>query len=108
NRGPVAGLDSSSENRRQKEFNNCRGKVRRQGDRRSVEWLCRRDGRRLRACWPACVAPLLAPNGRLYSPANKSVRATTTPQTPSEKLNRGGNRHGSDRRDRFGALVPHA
>jgi hypothetical protein len=55
-----------------------------------------------------CVAPLLAPNGRLYSPANKSVRATTAPQTPSEKLNRGGNRHGSDRRDRFGALVPHA
>src|SRR5207248_7376377 len=47
-------LDSSSENRRQKEFNNCRAKVRRQGDRRSVEWLCRRDGRRLRACWPAC------------------------------------------------------
>jgi hypothetical protein len=47
-------LDSSPENRRQKEFNNCRGKVRRQGDRRSVEWLCRRDGRRLRACWPAC------------------------------------------------------
>src|ERR1700738_4186522 len=45
-------LDSSSENRRQKEFNNCRAKVRRQGDRRSVEWLCRRDGRRLRACWP--------------------------------------------------------
>src|ERR1700746_2729049 len=47
-------LDSSSENRRQKEFNNCRAKVRRQGDRRSVEWLCRRDGRRLRACWPVC------------------------------------------------------
>jgi hypothetical protein len=47
-------LDSSSENRRQKEFNNCRAKVRRQGDRRSVEWLCRRDGRRLRACSPAC------------------------------------------------------
>src|ERR1700730_7238345 len=48
------GLDSSSGNRRQKEFNNFRAKVRRQGDRRSVEWLCRRDGRRLRACWPAC------------------------------------------------------
>lgn len=47
-------LDSSPENRRQKEFNNRRAKVRRQGDRRSVEWLCRRDGRRLRACWPAC------------------------------------------------------
>src|SRR6516162_393210 len=47
-------LDSSSENRRQKEFDNCCAKVRRQGDRRSVEWLCRRDGRRLRACWPAC------------------------------------------------------
>src|SRR5947207_8254103 len=48
------GLDSSSENRRQKEFDNCRAKVMRQGDRRCVEWLCRRDGRRLRACWPAC------------------------------------------------------
>src|ERR1700730_1749942 len=47
-------LDSSAENRRQKEFNNRRARFRRQGDRRSVEWLCRRDGRRLRACWPAC------------------------------------------------------
>src|SRR5207248_2917878 len=28
--------------------------ARRQGDRRSVEWLCRRDGRRLRACWLVC------------------------------------------------------
>src|SRR6516162_2195716 len=53
-RNLVRGLDSSSENRRQKEFDNCCAKVRRQGDRRSVEWLCRRDGRRLRACWPAC------------------------------------------------------
>ena len=42
-------IDSSSGNRRPKEFNNFRAKVRRQGDRRSVEWLCRRDGRRLRA-----------------------------------------------------------
>src|SRR6266403_2209757 len=52
---PVAiGLDSSPENRREKEFNNRRARFRRQGDRRSVEWLCRRDGRQLRACWPAC------------------------------------------------------
>jgi len=50
----AATLDSSAENRRQKEFNNRRARFRRQGDRRSVEWLCRRDGRRLRACWPAC------------------------------------------------------
>src|SRR5258708_4790240 len=46
-------IDSSPENRRQKEFNNRGARVRRQGDRRSVEWLCRRDGRRLRVCWPA-------------------------------------------------------
>jgi hypothetical protein len=51
---PIWSLDSSPKNRREKEFDNCRAKVRRQGDRRSVEWLCRRDGRRLRACWPAC------------------------------------------------------
>src|ERR1700730_13467753 len=37
-------LDYSQENRRQKEFNNRRARFRRQGDRRSVEWLCRRDG----------------------------------------------------------------
>jgi len=43
-------LDSSSENRRQKEFNKREADVRRQADRRSAEWLCRRGGRRLRVC----------------------------------------------------------
>ena len=44
-------LDSSPENRRQKEFNSRDAEVRRPADRRSVEWLGRRGGRRLRACW---------------------------------------------------------
>src|SRR5439155_13888902 len=47
-------IRASPENRRKKEFNNCRAKVRQQADRQSVEWLCRRDGGRLRACWPVC------------------------------------------------------
>src|SRR3984893_1383959 len=47
------GLDSSLENRRQEEFNNRGAEVRRRVDRRSVGWLCRRGGRRLRVCWPA-------------------------------------------------------
>src|ERR1700757_1041286 len=42
--------DFSSENRRQKEFNKREADVRRQADRRSAEWLCRRGGRRLRVC----------------------------------------------------------
>src|SRR5258708_25126098 len=46
-------LDSTRENRRQEEFNNRGAEVKRPGDRRSVEWLCRRGGRRLRVCWPA-------------------------------------------------------
>src|ERR1700688_1277286 len=46
-------LDSTRENRRQEEFNNRVAQVKRPGDRRSVEWLCRRGGRRLRVCWPA-------------------------------------------------------
>src|ERR1700680_826297 len=46
-------LDSSLENRRQEEFNNRGAEVRRRVDRRSVGWLCRRGGRRLRVCWPA-------------------------------------------------------
>src|SRR5260221_14362357 len=46
-------LDSTRENRRQEEFNNRGAQVKRPGDRRSVEWLCRRGGRRLRVCWPA-------------------------------------------------------
>src|SRR5437868_950555 len=46
-------LNSSPENRRQKEFNSRYAKVRRRGDRRSVEWLCRRGGRRLRVCCSA-------------------------------------------------------
>src|ERR1700730_737673 len=48
-------LDSSLENRRQEEFNNRGAEVRRRVDRRSVGWLCRRGGRRLRVCWPAGV-----------------------------------------------------
>src|SRR5580692_10567360 len=46
-------LDSTWENRRQEEFNNRGAQVRRRVDRRSVGWLCRRGGRRLRVCWPA-------------------------------------------------------
>src|SRR6201997_4752696 len=46
-------LDSTRENRRQEEFNNRVAQVKRPGGRRSVEWLCRRGGRRLRVCWPA-------------------------------------------------------
>ena len=46
-------LDSSPENLRQKEFNNRDAEVRRRADRRSVGWLCRRGGRRFRACCPA-------------------------------------------------------
>src|SRR5580704_6496582 len=46
-------LDSTRENHRQEEFNNRVAQVKRPGDRRSVEWLCRRGGRRLRVCWPA-------------------------------------------------------
>src|SRR6202011_4718116 len=46
-------LDSTRENRRQEDFNNRVAQVKRPGDRRSVEWLCRRGGRRLRVCWPA-------------------------------------------------------
>src|SRR6267142_1547911 len=46
-------LDSTRKNRRQEEFNNHGAAIRRRADRRSVEWLCRRGGRRLRACWPA-------------------------------------------------------
>src|SRR3984893_13257458 len=46
-------LDSSLENRRQEEFNNRGAEVRRRVDRRSVGWLCRRGGRRLRVCWQA-------------------------------------------------------
>ena len=41
-------LDSSLKNRRQEEFNNRGAEVRRRVDRRSVGWLCRRGGRRLR------------------------------------------------------------
>src|ERR1700747_1455600 len=41
------------QNRRQEEFNNRGTQVRRRVDRRSVGWLCRRGGRRLRVCWPA-------------------------------------------------------
>src|SRR5436189_3053586 len=37
-------LDSSPENRRQKEFNNREAWVRQPADRRSVGWLCRRGG----------------------------------------------------------------
>ena len=50
---PDGHLNSSPENRRQEEFNNRRAQVRRRADRRSVGWLCRRGGRRLRVCWPA-------------------------------------------------------
>src|SRR3984893_17539893 len=46
-------LDSTRENRRQEEFNNRVAQVKRPGDRRSVEWLCRRGGRGVRVCWPA-------------------------------------------------------
>src|ERR1700757_1791357 len=46
-------IDSTRENRRQGEFNNRGAQVRRRVDRRSVGWLCRRGGRRLRVCWPA-------------------------------------------------------
>src|SRR6266403_5325388 len=46
-------LDSTREDRRQEEFNNRGAQVRRRVDRRSVGWLCRRGGRRLRVCWPA-------------------------------------------------------
>jgi hypothetical protein len=46
-------LDSTRENRRQEEFNNRGAQVRRRVARRSVGWLCRRGGRRLRVCWPA-------------------------------------------------------
>src|SRR6202040_3611467 len=48
-----AAIDSTRENRRQEEFNNRVAQVKRPGDRRSVEWLCRRGGRRLQVCWPA-------------------------------------------------------
>src|SRR2546426_11565241 len=48
-----AKVDSTRKNRRQEEFNNHGAAIRRRADRRSVEWLCRRGGRRLRACWPA-------------------------------------------------------
>src|SRR6202040_3610130 len=51
--GPHASIDSTRENRRQEEFNNRFAQVKRPGDRRSVGWLCRRGGRRLRACWRA-------------------------------------------------------
>src|SRR5271166_5962960 len=39
----------------QDEFNNCvvAAKVRRQADRRSVGWLCRRGGMRFPTCWAA-------------------------------------------------------
>jgi hypothetical protein len=50
---PEYKLDSSPENRRQKEFKNREARVRRPADRRSVGWHCRRGGRRLRACWRA-------------------------------------------------------
>src|SRR5438445_6918958 len=50
---PRRPLDSTRENRRQEEFNNRGAQVRRRVDRRSVGWLCRRGGRRLRVCWPA-------------------------------------------------------
>jgi enamine deaminase RidA (YjgF/YER057c/UK114 family) len=46
-------LDSSSGNQRQEDSKNREAWVRRPADRRSVGWLCRRGGRRLRACWPA-------------------------------------------------------
>jgi predicted acyl esterase len=46
-------IDSTRENRRQEEFNNRVAQVKRPGDRRSVEWLCRRGGRRLGVCWRA-------------------------------------------------------
>src|SRR6266550_2128224 len=46
-------LDSTRENRRREEFNNRGAQVRRRVDRRSVGWLCRRGGRRLRVCWSA-------------------------------------------------------
>jgi hypothetical protein len=46
-------IDSARENRRQEEFNNRVAQVKRPGDRRSVEWLCRRGGRRLGVCWRA-------------------------------------------------------
>src|SRR6202163_2117668 len=46
-------IDSTRETRRQEEFNNRGAQVRRRVDRRSVGWLCRRGGRRLRVCWPA-------------------------------------------------------
>ncbi len=55
--GPLAGgaayqtLDSSSGNQRQEDSKNREAWVRRPADRRSVEWLGRRGGRRLRACW---------------------------------------------------------
>src|SRR5260221_11866918 len=44
-------LDSSSGNQRQEDSKNREAWVRRPADRRSVEWLGRRGGRRLRACW---------------------------------------------------------
>src|SRR6201998_4629905 len=46
-------LDSSSGNQRPEDSKNREAWVRRPADRRSVGWLCRRGGRRLRACWPA-------------------------------------------------------
>jgi len=49
----LATLDSSSGNQRQEDSKNREAWVRRPADRRSVGWLCRRGGRRLRACWPA-------------------------------------------------------